>query len=94
MNHNVYLFQPQYQIFVGDEINYWLPYSIGCLWSYVNQFDDISSQFNLGHLFFKRDKTEEVLKIIKELIKLKYRLPQKLVYQKKILQCPSIIQNL
>ena len=66
MNHNVYLFQPQYQIFVGDEINYWLPYSIGCLWSYVNQFDDISSQFNLGHLFFKRDKTEEVLKIIKE----------------------------
>lgn len=66
MNHNVYLFQPQYEILVGGEINYWLPYSIGCLWSYVNQFDDISSHFNLGHLFFKRDKSVDVLEIIKE----------------------------
>ena len=58
---NVYLFQPQYEIVVGDEINYWIPYSIGCLWSYVYQYTDIQESYKLKKLFYKRDSTETVL---------------------------------
>jgi len=58
---NVYLFQPQYSVEYKKETNYWLPYSVGCLWSYVSQFDRILENFTLADLFFKREKIEDVL---------------------------------
>jgi radical SAM superfamily enzyme YgiQ (UPF0313 family) len=58
---NVYLFQPQYSVEYQKETNYWLPYSVGCLWSYVSQFDRILENFTLADLFFKREKIEDVL---------------------------------
>jgi len=61
MKHNVYLFQPQFAVEVREEANYWLPYSVGCLWSYAQQFEDITDQFELKDLIFKREDPQSVL---------------------------------
>lgn len=57
----VYLFQPQNEIIVGNTSNFWIPYSAGCLWSYVQQYDYINKHFSLEYIFFKRMSTLSVL---------------------------------
>ena len=59
--HNVYLFQPQFSVEVRKEINHWLPYSVGCLWSYAQQFDIIKENFLLKNIIFKRQDPRVVL---------------------------------
>lgn len=59
--NNVYLFQPQYSVEVRKEENYWLPYSVGCLWSYCSQFDDITDNYQLKRLIFKREDPDELV---------------------------------
>jgi radical SAM superfamily enzyme YgiQ (UPF0313 family) len=61
MRHNVYLFQPQFAVDVRDETNYWLPYSVGCIWSYAQQFDWVNENFTLKDLIFKRQDPKELL---------------------------------
>ncbi len=58
---NIYLFQPQYSVEVRKQENYWLPYSVGCLWSYCNQFDDIKDNFVLKDIIFKREHPDKIL---------------------------------
>ena len=58
---NVYLFQPQYSVEYRKETNYWIPYSAGCIWSYVNQFDDIKENFELKEIIFKRENPDGVV---------------------------------
>jgi len=58
---NVYLFQPQYSVEYRKEKTYWIPYSAGCIWSYVNQFDDIRQQFELKEIIFKREDPDGVV---------------------------------
>mgnify|MGYP003564622968 FL=1 len=64
MPYNIYLFQPQHEIYVGGEINYWIPYSIGCLWSYAKQFDWVKNNFSIGELFFKREPSKYILETL------------------------------
>lgn len=59
--HNVYLFQPQYTTFINGKINNWLPYSVGTIWSYAAQFSDISNNFTLKDLIFKRENLDSLL---------------------------------
>lgn len=61
MLKNVYLFQPQYSVEVRKEDNYWLPYSVACLWSYCGQFDDINENYILKDIIFKREHPEKLL---------------------------------
>lgn len=61
MKKNVYLFQPQYTSKFNNKVTYWIPYSVGCLWSYVQQFEHITENFKLKKLFFKRDDPSDVL---------------------------------
>lgn len=59
---NVYLFQPQYtSLTKTGQQNCWIPYSVGCIWSYALQFEDIQQNFQLGGFFFRRDPFEKVL---------------------------------
>lgn len=58
---NIYLFQPQYSVEVRKEDNYWLPYSVACLWSYCGQFDDINENYILKDIVFKREHPEKLL---------------------------------
>lgn len=58
---NVYLFQPQYAVDFRNETTYWLPYSVGCLWSFAYQFDDIQKNYNLKDIIFKREHPSQLL---------------------------------
>jgi radical SAM superfamily enzyme YgiQ (UPF0313 family) len=59
--YNLYLFQPQYSIEFYGQTSYWLPYSTGCLWSYLNQFDDIKQNYQLKELGYKRENQADVI---------------------------------
>jgi len=61
MKNNIYLFQPQFAVEIREENNYWLPYSVGCLWSYCQQFEDITSNFDMKDFIFKREDPQAVL---------------------------------
>lgn len=61
---NLYLFQPQYSVDYRKEKNYWIPYSIGCIWSYCQQFDDIKNNFCLKDIVFKRDSHDYLLETL------------------------------
>lgn len=57
MKRNIYLSQ----FFVAySEIAY-LPYGAGCLAAYAWNDEEVKSKFNLGELFFMREKPEEVM---------------------------------
>lgn len=64
--NNVYLVQPNFDCGPGNKQEYYLPYSVGILWSYVNQFDEIKNNFRLKKIFFKRDRIDEVIKQIQD----------------------------
>ena len=63
---NIYLFQPQYAVEFRKENTYWLPYSVGCLWSYVAQFEDIQENFELKDLVFRREPPDQVIQRMEE----------------------------
>jgi len=58
---NLYMFQPQYAVEVRNEDTYWLPYSVGCLWAYCTQFEDIDKEYKLKDLIYKRENPKELL---------------------------------
>lgn len=45
---------------------YYLPYSPGIIWSYVNQFDHISNNIELDQFIWRRDPIEEVVERLKD----------------------------
>ena len=55
------MFQAQYAVEVRNEDTYWLPYSVGCLWAYCMQYDDVASGFYLKDLIFKREDPEKLV---------------------------------
>jgi hypothetical protein len=59
--YNVYLFQPQFSVEFRNETSYWIPYSIGCIWSYAQQFIEITDHFCLKDLIFKRENPQDLL---------------------------------
>lgn len=58
---NLYMFQPQYAVEVRKEDTYWLPYSVGCLWAYCMQYEDVSSGYDLKDFIFKRENPEKLV---------------------------------
>ena len=45
---------------------YYLPYSPGIVWSYVNQFDSINQHYSLGDFIWRRDPIEEAVDLLKD----------------------------
>jgi radical SAM superfamily enzyme YgiQ (UPF0313 family) len=58
MLKNVYLFQAEITATPGQ---HHLPYSVGCIWAYANQFEDIQSNFALKRVFWKRDRQQDII---------------------------------
>jgi hypothetical protein len=58
---NLYLFQPQYSVEIRNEDTYWLPYSVGCIWSYCIQFKEIVDNFNLKDIIFRREHPDKII---------------------------------
>jgi hypothetical protein len=61
---NLYLIQPNYSSIINDKTNYWLPYSVAILWSYASQFDEITSNYLLKKIVYRREDIEELAKTI------------------------------
>ena len=58
---NLYLFQPQQTFEFAGRKSYWLPYSVGCLWSYAVQNPQIADNYNLVDIYFKRSNIKKIL---------------------------------
>lgn len=62
---SVYLLQPNYHLYYENKLNYWLPYSVGIIWSYVTQFPLITDNFYLEKIIYKRENIEKLAQSIK-----------------------------
>lgn len=62
MKIKVGLVQPNFTVGYKKENSYYLPYSVGILWSYANSFTDIQNNYVLNNVVFKRDKVKKVAK--------------------------------
>jgi radical SAM superfamily enzyme YgiQ (UPF0313 family) len=60
----VYLIQAE--ITSGPINEHYLPFSVGCIWAYANQFIDIQNNFLLADVIWKRDRQQDVLDKIKD----------------------------
>ncbi|HVN77224.1 MAG TPA: radical SAM protein [Thermoanaerobaculaceae bacterium] len=58
---NVHLFQPGVSHGKGNFLGYYLPYSIGCVWSYAWSRPHIRESFRLADLVFRRERPADVL---------------------------------
>ena len=63
----VLLVQPNFKIGVGSLQGYWLPYSVGCLWSYAQQFDFVNDNFELADIVFRRENIDNLLERIEKI---------------------------
>ncbi len=57
----ILLVQPNFKIGVGSLQGYWLPYSVGCLWSYAKQFDFVNENFELVDIIFRRERIDKLV---------------------------------
>jgi len=64
-SYQVLLVQPNFKIGGGSFTGYWLPYSIGCLWSYACQFEEIKSNFVVSDLIYKREEPTRLVERVK-----------------------------
>jgi radical SAM superfamily enzyme YgiQ (UPF0313 family) len=55
------LVQPNFQQGPKEFNAHYLPYSVGVLWAYVNQFESIKSNYQLEDLIWRRDNIEETV---------------------------------
>ena len=53
------LVQPNFQQGPKEFNAHYLPYSVGVLWAYVNQFDSIKANYQLEDLIWRRDNIED-----------------------------------
>lgn len=53
------LVQPNFQQGPKEFNAHYLPYSVGVLWAYVNQFDSINTRYQLEDLIWRRDNIED-----------------------------------
>jgi putative methyltransferase len=58
---NVYLFQPGVSHGRGRFVGYYLPYSVGCLWSYAAQHAHIREKYRLADIVFRRERPAHVM---------------------------------
>lgn len=53
--------QPNFQQGPKEFNAYYLPYSVGVLWAYVNQFESINNNYHLEDIIWRRDNIEETV---------------------------------
>tara|TARA_B100001939_G_scaffold87726_2_gene75168 strand:- start:1908 stop:3803 length:1896 start_codon:yes stop_codon:yes gene_type:complete len=59
--YQVLLVQPNFKIGGGSFTGYWLPYSIGCLWSYACRNKQIKDNFEVSDLIYKREDPSKLV---------------------------------
>jgi putative methyltransferase len=64
--NQIVLIQPNFKIGGGSFTGYWLPYSVGCLWSYAAQEDWVRDNFEVADIIYKREKPCKLVERIKD----------------------------
>ena len=62
----VLLVQPNFKIGGGSFVGYWLPYSVGCLWSYASQNAWVTEHFKLKDIIFKREEPNNLVSRVQD----------------------------
>lgn len=57
---------PNFQVGPKEFNAYYLPYSVGLLWSYASQWESITDNFFLGDFIWRRDPIEEAVELLKD----------------------------
>lgn len=45
---------------------FYLPYSVGVIWSYVSQFESINTQYRLGEFIWRRDNIQDTIQVLND----------------------------
>lgn len=61
MKQNVYLYAPNFDQGHGNVTSVWLPYTVGCIWSYAMTDTRLKENFKLKALAFLRDPIDQVV---------------------------------
>jgi putative methyltransferase len=61
---NVYLIQAE--ITSGPSNEHYLPFSIGCIWAYANQFEYVKNNYNLKDVVWRRERQKDIIDRIKD----------------------------
>ena len=64
MTYNISLVQPNFPQGPKELNAYYLPYSVGVLWSYASKDNILANSFLLNQLIFKREDVETTAKIL------------------------------
>ena len=64
--NQIVLIQPNFKIGGGSFTGYWLPYSVGCLWSYEAQEDWVRDNFEVADIIYKREEPCKLVERIKD----------------------------
>ena len=62
----IVLVQPNFKIGGGSFTGYWLPYSVGCLWSYASQHSWVTDEFEVQDIIYKREAPEQLVDRIQD----------------------------
>lgn len=62
----IVLVQPNFKIGGGSFTGYWLPYSVGCLWSYASQYSWVTDEFEVQDIIYKREAPEKLVDRIQD----------------------------
>jgi len=62
MQRNVYLYAPNFVSGLGSVTTVWLPYTVGCLWSYAVTNPTVASNYRLAGLGVLRDPIDQVVR--------------------------------
>lgn len=61
MKQNVYLYAPNFVAGHGSVTTVWLPYAVGCVWSYAMTNERLQDNFHLAGLGLLRDPVDQVV---------------------------------
>jgi len=61
MQRNVYLYAPNFVSGLGSVTTVWLPYTVGCIWSYAVTNTEVASNYRLAGLGLLRDPIDQVV---------------------------------
>jgi len=62
MQRNVYLYAPNFVSGLGSVTTVWLPYTVGCLWSYAVTNAEVADNYRLSGLGLLRDPIDQVVR--------------------------------
>ena len=60
------LVQVNFSVGPKEKNAYYLPYTVGVLWEYVNKFKEIKQSFELGQIIWKRDLIRDTVECLKD----------------------------